>query len=103
MQITPRFKAITLALAIAAPSLTPAFAQDIGVASCDSFLKTYSACVADKVPAEQRGVMTTVMEQIKTNWKAVAATAEGKTSLDATCKQTAETMKKQVAALNCAW
>jgi hypothetical protein len=79
-------------------------AQDtVGVESCDSFLKTYEACVASKVPAEQRGTMTAVLSQMKTNWKAVAATPEGKAQLDSTCKSTAETMKKQVAALNCAW
>ena len=102
MQISMRLKFITAAATMAA-SITAASAQDVGVASCDGFLKTYSSCVADKVPADQRGVMTTAMEQLKTNWKAVAATAEGKATLDTTCKQTAETMKKQVAALNCAW
>jgi hypothetical protein len=80
-----------------------ASAQDLGVPSCDGFLKTYEACVAAKIPADQRGPMTTVLEQLKTNWKAVAATADGKAKLDTTCKETAEAMKKQVAALNCAW
>jgi hypothetical protein len=91
--------------AAAAFSITAggAHAQDVGVPSCDSFLKTYETCVAAKVPADQRGPMTTVLEQLKTNWKSVAATAEGKASLDNACKQTAEAMKKQVAALNCAW
>ena len=92
--------AVVAALVVSAAT---AQAQDLGIASCDSFLKTYESCVAAKVPAEQRGAMTTVLEQIKSNWKAVAATADGKASLDGVCKQTAEAMKKQVAALNCAW
>ena len=95
--------AILNAAAALALATTGANAQDIGVPSCDSFLKTYESCVAAKVPAEQRGPMTTMFEQLKTNWKAVAATADGKTQLDTTCKQTAEVLKKQVAALNCAW
>ena len=103
MQITMRIKTAALALTVAAATLAPATAQDLGIPSCDSFLKTYESCVAAKVPADQRGPMTTVIEQIKTNWKAVAATPEGKANLDGVCKQTAETMKKQVAALNCAW
>jgi len=99
-----RISSLALATAVAAAvSITAVAAQDIGVASCDSFLKTYNACVAAKVPADQRAAMTTAMEQVKTNWKAVAATPEGKVKLDATCKETAETMKKQVAALNCSW
>jgi hypothetical protein len=97
-----RFAHLAFVAALAVPAVS-AHAQDLGVASCDSFLKTYESCVAAKVPAEQRGMMTGVLEQIKSNWKAVAATADGKASLDGMCKQTAETMKKQVAALNCAW
>jgi hypothetical protein len=97
-----RLKHVILAAALAVPAAS-AQSQELGIASCDSFLKTYESCVAAKVPTEQRGPMTAVLEQIKTNWKAVAATAEGKASLDGMCKQTAETMKKQVAALNCAW
>jgi hypothetical protein len=97
-----RFAFLTTA-AVFAITASGAQAQDLGVASCDSFLKTYETCVAAKVPADQRGPMTAVLEQLKTNWKSVAATAEGKTSLDNVCKQTAEAMKKQVAALNCAW
>jgi len=99
-----RITSLALATAVAAAaSITAAAAQDIGVASCDSFLKTYNACVAAKVPADQRTAMTAAIDQVKTNWKAVAATPEGKAKLDATCKETAETMKKQVAALNCSW
>jgi hypothetical protein len=97
-----RFAHLAVVAALVVPAAS-ARAQDLGIASCDSFLKTYESCVAAKVPAEQRGPMTAVLEQIKTNWKSVAATADGKASLDGVCKQTAETMKKQVAALNCAW
>lgn len=93
---------LTAAAALAVAS-TSATAQELGVPSCDSFLKTYESCVSAKVPAEQRGAMTTVLEQLRTNWKAVAATPDGKAKLDAACVQTAEAMKKQVAALNCAW
>ena len=81
----------------------PAAAQDIGVASCDSFLKTYQSCVVSKVPEAQRANATTALEQTKANWMAVAATPEGKAKLDATCKETTEKMKKDVAALNCPW
>jgi hypothetical protein len=89
--------------AVIAITASGARAQDLGVASCDSFLKTYESCVAAKVPADQRAPMTNVLTQLKTNWKSVAATPEGKASLDNVCKQTAEAMKKQVAALNCPW
>ena len=96
--------AIASALTVSIVGALPALAQDaIGVASCDAFLKTYSACVTAKVPAEQRAAVSTAMDKTKANWKAVAATPEGKTQLDATCKDTAEKLKKELAALNCAW
>jgi hypothetical protein len=101
-----RFLTVAAAASLVTLSVfaSTARAQDtVGVESCDNFLKTYEACVASKVPAEQRGTMTAVFNQMKTNWKSVAATPEGKAQLDNTCKSTAETMKKQVAALNCAW
>ena len=59
--------------------------------------------MASKIPAEQRANVTAALEQTKANWALVAATPEGKAKLDATCKETAEKMKKEVAALNCAW
>jgi hypothetical protein len=42
------------------------------------------------------------MEQMTANWKAVAATPEGKTALEGVCTQTIEQMKKQ-SAIKCAW
>lgn len=97
-----RISSLALASVLAAFAV-PAVAQDVGVASCDQFLKTYSACVVAKVPAEQRANVTSAIEKTKANWISVATTPEGKSKLDATCKETAEKMKKEVAALNCAW
>lgn len=89
-------------LSLATP--LPVLAQDaIGVASCDTFLTTYQACVGAKLSPDQRASVGAALEQTKANWKAVAAEPGGKAKLDATCKETAEKMKKEVAALNCAW
>ena len=101
----PHSLAIAVSLVAGLASLAaPAVAQEaIGVASCDSFLKTYQACIASKVPEAQRTVVGEALEKTRANWKAVAATAEGKTQLDAICKDTAEKLKKEVAALNCSW
>ena len=96
--------ALAASVAVFANALLPAVAQDaIGVASCDNFLKTYQTCIGAKIPAEQRDKVMSALDQTKANWKAVAVTADGKAKLDATCKDTAEKMKKEVAALNCAW
>lgn len=78
-------------------------AQDIGVAACDTFLKNYEACIASKAPAQTQGQMRAALEQVKNNWKAVAATPDGKAKLDPVCKQTADQLKQQVAPLGCSW
>jgi hypothetical protein len=93
--------AVGLALML---SLTSgAVAQDVGVPACDEFLNKYNTCIGSKVPAEQRATMTNAMSQVRTNWINVAKTAEGKAQLATVCKQTADQLKQQVAALNCAW
>ena len=98
---------LTIALSVVAGlagQSAPVAAQDaIGVASCDSFLKTYQACIAGKLPEAQRSVVSDALEKTRANWKAVAATADGKSQLDKVCKDTAEQLKQQVAALNCTW
>jgi hypothetical protein len=97
------FSYVAAALLGAAISLPTAIAQDIGVASCDTFLKTYDTCIAAKAPADQKDRMRSVMEQVKTNWVAVAKTDDGKKQLEAVCKQTADQLKTQLAPLGCSW
>ncbi|HTG95525.1 MAG TPA: hypothetical protein VL866_23195, partial [Pyrinomonadaceae bacterium] len=42
------------------PATTTASSSDsIGVAECDAFLKSYEACVKDKVPEAQRATFNT--------------------------------------------
>ena len=96
--VAPGFASVLL-MGFASPSV----AQEIGIASCDAFLKTYTTCIAANVPEAQQGQMRAVLEQLKTNWKAVAADAAGKAQLDGVCKQTTESIKQQTAALGCKW
>ena len=82
---------------------SPAMAQDIGVPSCDAFLKTYESCLMTRSPEAQRSTMKTTLDQVRANWKAVGATAEGKAQLVSVCQQTAERLKKETAAVGCQW
>lgn len=100
--ITRSLAACVFALGAALAAST-AHAQDIGVPTCDTFLKTYETCIASKAPAAQQSQMRSALDAVKKNWRDVAATAEGKTSLEPVCKQTADTLKQQLAALNCTW
>jgi uncharacterized cupin superfamily protein len=93
---------ILLSIAAGLSLAGPANAQDIGVPSCDKFIKTFQLCVASQAAPDQQKQMSGIMDQMVSNWKAVAATAEGKTALEGVCTSTAEQMKKQ-AAIKCAW
>ena len=84
-------------------AVLPVAAQDVGVPACDSFLKTYEICIAAKAPVAQQAQMRTAIDQVKANWKSVAATDEGKKALEPVCKQTAEALKQQLSSLGCSW
>jgi hypothetical protein len=87
-----------------ATMLQPAAADDmVGIESCDKFLATYKSCIVDKATGEQRSKVQAEFDKTKANWKSVAATAAGKAELEATCKKTTETLRAQVASLNCPW
>ena len=94
---------VSIAALLTVAALSPAFAQDTGVAACDSFLKTYETCITAKAPAASQAQMRSAMDQVKANWKSVAATEEGKKALEPVCKQTAETLKLQLSNLGCSW
>lgn len=94
---------VSVAAIIAGAVLGPASAQDTGVAACDSFLKVYDTCITAKAPAAQQAQLRSAMDQVKANWKAVAATADGKKALEPVCKQTADTLKQQLSSLGCSW
>ena len=93
---------IGAALALSLTAM-PALSQEVGVASCDAFLKTFDTCIAAKAQPAQKDALTKAFAAVKGNWLEVAKTADGKKSLDPVCKQTADQMKQQLASLQCAW
>lgn len=101
-----RLKFLAIAATVAVPLTVVASlatAQDVGVAVCDKFLKTYESCVAAKAPAAQASQMRSSIDALRANFRKVAETADGKKQLETVCKQTADQLKQQVASLNCSW
>jgi hypothetical protein len=92
-----------LASSILALSAVSASAQDVGVPVCDDFLKKYDQCLVARVPAAQKETMTKALSAVRDNWTKVAQTPEGKTQLQTVCKDTADKLRQQAAALNCTW
>jgi hypothetical protein len=64
---------------------------ETGIAECDDYIKSYSACI-DKMPDAAKEPSKKALEDMKTGWKA-GASGPGKDAIVTACKQAAEAMK----------
>jgi hypothetical protein len=78
-------------------------AQTTGIAACDDFLKKYEACVASKIPAAQKATFQGQLDQMRKAWSDAAKNAAAKSTLESTCRQSAEQMKASMSAFGCAF
>ena len=76
---------------------------DFGVKACDDYMAKYTACISSKVPEAARPQMNQALEQTKAQWKALAATAEGRQALTAACTQALALGKSTTQAYGCDW
>jgi hypothetical protein len=83
--------------------VTAAHAQSTGVAACDDFLTKYDSCVVSKIPAEQRAMYKTQLDQTRKAWVDMSKNAGAKGAMEASCKQTTEAMKTSLAAFGCSF
>jgi hypothetical protein len=74
-----------------------------GVAECDNFIKSYTACLEEKVPEEARTAMMESLEKSKEAWTQAAATEEGKAGLAAACTEAETAAKEAVKSFGCEW
>ena len=75
--------------------------EKIGVPECDDFLAKYEACVTGKVPAEGRAQFNTSLTQLRTQWKQMAGSPQGKESLVQMCKMAADQNKQLLKPYGC--
>ena len=76
-------------------------ADSIGVAECDAFLKSYEACVKDKVPEAARAQFNTGLAQWRKSWKELAQNPQTKATLVSVCKTQLDAAKQSMKAYNC--
>jgi hypothetical protein len=81
--------------------VTAAHAQGTGIASCDDFLTRYDSCVVSKIPAEQRAMYKTQIDQTRKAWIDMSKNPSTKATMEATCKQTLDATKASLTALGC--
>lgn len=83
--------------------VTVAHAQSTGVAACDDFLTKYDSCVVSKIPAEQRAMYKTQLDQTRKAWVDMSKNPGAKGAMEASCKQTMDAMKTSLAAFGCSF
>ena len=78
-------------------------AQSTGIAACDDFLTKYDSCVVSKVPAEQRAMYKTQIDQTRKAWLDMSKNPSAKATMEATCKQTMDATKTSLTAFGCSF
>jgi len=94
--------AVTAAPATTAPAVAAA-ASEFGVPECDAYMKSWTACVESKVPAEMRPTFKASIDQAKASYTAASSTPQGKSGLAMACTQQLAATKQALAAYNCTW
>jgi hypothetical protein len=78
-----------------------ASAQEIGIPSCDDFLKKYETCLATKVPADQQAQFKQSLTQWRQEWSQMAKDPNNKMILTGVCNQMQEQTKTSFTPLGC--
>lgn len=82
---------------------TTASGSDVGVPECDAYLKKWSACINDKMPAAARDASKSSLETTKKAWRDAANNPQTKASLGAACKQADDAAAAGMKAYGCTW
>ena len=85
----------------ATTATTASSADSIGVPECDAFIKSYEACVKDKVPEQARAQFNTGLAQWRKSWKELAANPQTKATLVGVCKTQLDSAKTSMKAYGC--
>lgn len=89
--------------AVQPPAAASVADGDFGVKECDDYIRNYLACVDSKVPEAARAMVRQSLDQAKAQWKAAAATPQGKASLATGCKAASDAARQSMAAYGCQW
>jgi hypothetical protein len=91
------------ATAAAQPATGSIADGDFGVKECDDYFRKYQACIDSKVPEAGRAMVRQSLDQAKAQWRAAAATPQGKASLANSCKMATDAARQSMAAYGCQW
>ena len=78
-------------------------AESTGVAACDDFLEKYTTCVTSKIPAAAQSAYKAQLDQTRKMWVDMGKNVGAKPAMEASCKQTMNTMKTALASYGCSF
>jgi hypothetical protein len=91
------------ALLLAVSFTATGHAQSTGVAACDDFLEKYTTCVTSKLPATAKPGYQAQLDQMRKTWVDLAKQPGAKSAMEASCKQTMDTMKTALSSYGCSF
>jgi hypothetical protein len=75
----------------------------IGVSECDDYIRSYRACLSDKVPADQRATLESALQTTESSWRQMAANPDQKAALAAACQEARESTANSLQAFGCSF
>ena len=60
--------------------------QRIGIPECDSYIRSYESCLADRVPQERRGALRVTLNQQRTKWLGEVTSGDDRNAVAQQCK-----------------
>jgi hypothetical protein len=83
-----------------ASTTTASSGDKVGVPECDEYLSKYEACLS-KLPAAAKTQYESAFEQTRKQWRAAAATPQGKAALAQGCKAATDAAKNSMKSFGC--
>jgi hypothetical protein len=84
-----------------ASTSTASSGDKIGVPECDDYLTKYEACISGKVPEAARAGYSSTLNRTRQQWRKLAETPQGKTTLASACKLATEQSRQTMKSFGC--
>lgn len=78
-------------------------ANEIGIAECDTYIRNYETCLAEKVPEDRRDAFRATLDQQRRQWQAAVTAGEDPAGVRRQCESAIEAAKRTPGEYGCAF
>jgi hypothetical protein len=89
------------AAAKAAAHANTGMTEEIGVPECDDYIRTYEACLSEKVPVDAQLRLRATLDDNRRQWRAAGKDETSRASLAEQCKSAASLAKQSMSDYGC--